>query len=92
MSNYPRQVSGRVSAETGDKIDEAIQRFKTTEGTLVRAALEDYMPRYLNAGQADEFAAKIAKSIEGDAEARAEVEKVLRKIERRRRQTVPMGA
>jgi hypothetical protein len=67
---------------------EACDRFGTSEGALVRRALEDYMPRFLaNAGrpQHSELFAKLATAIEEKPELAVELEQMAKKSTRRRR-------
>ncbi len=87
-SAYPHQLNGRVSDETREQMTEAINRFATNDGALVRAALEDYMPRFLaNAGrpQHAELFAKLATAIEDKPELATELAQIARKSTRRRR-------
>lgn len=91
-TGLPHLAAGKISQATQDMMDQAKDRFGVKGGALVRMALEDFMPRYLSQGQGEEFAAKVAKAVDGDEGAKAEVERVLRKIERRRRQTVLMAS
>jgi hypothetical protein len=87
MSTFPRQIAGRVTAETGALIDEAEQRFGVTEGALVRMAVEDYLPRFLaNQGrpQHAELFAKLAQAIDERPELLNEVTALTRKAVRRR--------
>ena len=46
---FPHQAGGKITTETRQKMNEAIERFGVTDGALVRMALEDYLPRYLAA-------------------------------------------
>ena len=80
-TGFPHSVGGRVSDETFDQIKQAEAKFHVTEGAMVRAALEAFMPGFLAGGSAKEFSAKVAEAVENDPRAKAEVEKILRRCE-----------
>jgi hypothetical protein len=84
-TGFPHAVQGRVSDETHAQIAAACERFKATEGALVRAALEDYRPRFIaNAGRPkySELFAKLALVIDEKPETESELEKFARQAAR----------
>lgn len=85
MSDFPKQVAGRITAETAEQLQEAIQKFHTNEGALVRAALDKFLPAFLAGGDAAEFSAKVAEATKDDAELRGKIERLLRASQRAKR-------
>lgn len=45
--NFPAPVSGRVSEATKTQVGEAVAKFGATESTIVRLALEAFVPGYI---------------------------------------------
>lgn len=79
--SFPAPVSGRVSEETKAQIAEAHARFGPSESTIVRMALEAFLPGYLAAqGRPEnvEFFAKLAAALDARPEIKAEIEKAIR--------------
>lgn len=87
-SGFPHPVSGRVSDETLRQIAEAAEKFKVTEGALVRAALEDFMPRYLKNQAQHKHAAlfdALSVALDETPELAHTLDKLTRKTTRQRR-------
>jgi hypothetical protein len=84
--SYPSPVSGRVSEATKAQIGCASTRFGPTESTIVRMALESFLPGYL-AGlhnpEHTEFLNQVASVIDAHPELKARIEKILREVLRR---------
>jgi hypothetical protein len=88
--SYPHLVSGRVSSKTLEQVNEAIARFKSSEGALVRAAMEDYMPRFLrNQGEPkhEELFSKLATALEENPDLRNKLTRLARIWTRTTRRT-----
>lgn len=64
--SFPSPVSGRVSEETKAQIEQATERFGPSESTIVRMALESFLPGFLTAqGRPEnvEFFAELSEAI-----------------------------
>lgn len=88
MPEYPKQIGGRITAETALMVEKAEADFGVTEGALVRMALEDYMPRYLaNQGkpQHAELFAQLATALDERPEIETELKQLAKKSIRRAR-------